>query len=157
MQAFVLSVIRKIRRKNQAPRASASPFSGGTLLSPSIEVGLAIEPYAKTGNANPKQCQRNQNDFDQDAALSSPLVNAFQQQPESATGDCEYNGSDRPIDRPVLADDSSQQLIASAADCPQQKWHSYNHQRPLGSIGYIPPAEAETNLYRQQASQAIAA
>ncbi len=35
------------------------------------------------------------------------------------------------------------------------KWvHWYNHQRLLGSIGYIPPAEAEANFHRQQAGQA---
>jgi putative transposase len=28
----------------------------------------------------------------------------------------------------------------------------YNHRRLLGSIGYIPPAEAEENYYRQQES-----
>lgn len=30
----------------------------------------------------------------------------------------------------------------------------FNHQRLLGPIGYIPPAEAEANYYRQLASQA---
>ena len=30
----------------------------------------------------------------------------------------------------------------------------FNHHRLLGSIGYIPPAEAEANYYRQLASQA---
>lgn len=30
----------------------------------------------------------------------------------------------------------------------------YNHHRLLGSIGYIPPAEAEANYYRQLALQA---
>ncbi|RJG09011.1 IS3 family transposase [Pseudomonas cavernicola] len=45
-----------------------------------------------------------------------------------------------------------------AVELATLKWvHWYNHQRLLGSIGYIPPAEAETNFYRQQASQAIAA
>ena len=34
------------------------------------------------------------------------------------------------------------------------EWVSwFNHQRLLGSIGYIPPAEAEANYYRQLASQ----
>jgi len=33
----------------------------------------------------------------------------------------------------------------------------FNHQRLLGSIGYIPPAEAEANYYRQLASQAATA
>lgn len=38
------------------------------------------------------------------------------------------------------------------------RWvHWYNHERLLSSIGYIPPAEAEANLPRQQASQAMAA
>ncbi len=38
------------------------------------------------------------------------------------------------------------------------KWgHWYNQQRLLSSIGYIPPAEAEANLYQQQAGQAMAA
>ena len=32
----------------------------------------------------------------------------------------------------------------------------FNHQRLLEPIGYIPPAEAEANYYRQLASQAIA-
>ena len=31
----------------------------------------------------------------------------------------------------------------------------FNHHRLLGSIGYIPPAEAEANYYRQLASQAV--
>ncbi len=45
-----------------------------------------------------------------------------------------------------------------AVELATLKWvHWYNHQRLLGSIGYIPPAEAEANFYRQQASQAIAA
>ena len=35
--------------------------------------------------------------------------------------------------------------------------HWYNHQRLLGPIGYIPPAEAEAAYYRQQAGQAKAA
>jgi transposase InsO family protein len=30
----------------------------------------------------------------------------------------------------------------------------FNHQRLLEPIGYIPPAEAEANYYRQLASQA---
>jgi putative transposase len=35
------------------------------------------------------------------------------------------------------------------------EWVSwFNHQRLLGPIGYIPPAEAEANYYRQLASQA---
>ena len=33
----------------------------------------------------------------------------------------------------------------------------YNHKRLLGSIGNVPPAEAEAAYYRQQAGQAIAA
>jgi transposase InsO family protein len=34
------------------------------------------------------------------------------------------------------------------------KWVSwFNHHRPLGPIGYIPPAEAEENYYWQLASQ----
>jgi transposase InsO family protein len=33
----------------------------------------------------------------------------------------------------------------------------FNHHRLLGSIGYIPPAEAEANYYRQLASQAATA
>lgn len=33
----------------------------------------------------------------------------------------------------------------------------FNHHRLLGSIGYIPPAEAEANYYRQLASQAASA
>ena len=32
--------------------------------------------------------------------------------------------------------------------------HWFNHQRLLEPIGYIPPAEAEANYYRQLASQA---
>tara|TARA_Y100000815_G_C13049581_1_gene390093 strand:+ start:28 stop:198 length:171 start_codon:yes stop_codon:yes gene_type:complete len=35
--------------------------------------------------------------------------------------------------------------------------HWYNNERLLSSIGYIPPAEAEANFYRQQAGVAIAA
>ncbi len=35
--------------------------------------------------------------------------------------------------------------------------HWFNHQRLLGPIGYIPPAEAEAAYYRQQAGQAKAA
>ena len=38
------------------------------------------------------------------------------------------------------------------------EWVSwFNHHRLLGSIGYIPPAEAEENYYRQLASQAVIA
>jgi transposase InsO family protein len=45
-----------------------------------------------------------------------------------------------------------------AVELATLKWvHWYNHQRLLGSIGYIPPAEAEANFYRQQTGQAIAA
>jgi transposase InsO family protein len=33
----------------------------------------------------------------------------------------------------------------------------FNHHRLLGSIGYIPPAGAEANYYRQLASQAAPA
>jgi len=34
------------------------------------------------------------------------------------------------------------------------EWVSwFNHHRLLGPIGYIPPAEAEANYYRQLASQ----
>ena len=33
----------------------------------------------------------------------------------------------------------------------------FNYHRLLGSIGYIPPAEAEANNYRQLASQATSA
>ena len=35
--------------------------------------------------------------------------------------------------------------------------HWYNHQRLLGPIGHVPPAEAEAAYYRQQAGQAEAA
>jgi len=37
--------------------------------------------------------------------------------------------------------------------------HWFNHQRLLGPLGYVPPAEAEAHYYRQlsgQASTAIA-
>ena len=35
------------------------------------------------------------------------------------------------------------------------EWVSwFNHHRLLGPIGYVPPAEAEENYYRQLASQA---
>jgi len=45
-----------------------------------------------------------------------------------------------------------------AVEMATLKWvHWYNHQRLLSSIGYIPPAEAEANFYRQQAGQAMAA
>ena len=45
-----------------------------------------------------------------------------------------------------------------AVEMATLKWvHWYNHQRLLGWIGYIPPAEAEANFYRQQTGQAIAA
>ena len=45
-----------------------------------------------------------------------------------------------------------------AVELATLKWiHWYNHQRLLGSIGYIPPAEAEANFYRQQVGQAMAA
>jgi transposase InsO family protein len=38
---------------------------------------------------------------------------------------------------------------------PALDWvHWYNHQRLLGPIGHIPPAEAEAAYYRQQAGQA---
>ena len=37
------------------------------------------------------------------------------------------------------------------------EWVSwFNHHRLLGPIGYIPPAEAEANYYKQLASQASA-
>lgn len=45
-----------------------------------------------------------------------------------------------------------------AVEMATLKWvYWYNHQRLLGSIGYIPPAEAEANYYQQQTGQAIAA
>ncbi|MGB4343665.1 MAG: IS3 family transposase, partial [Moraxellaceae bacterium] len=45
-----------------------------------------------------------------------------------------------------------------AVELATLKWvHWFNHQRLLGSIGYIPPAEAEANFYRQQTGQAMAA
>lgn len=45
-----------------------------------------------------------------------------------------------------------------AVEIATLEWvHWYNHQRLLGSIGYIPPAEAEANFYRQHSGQAIAA
>ncbi|MGG2564496.1 IS3 family transposase [Pseudomonas aeruginosa] len=45
-----------------------------------------------------------------------------------------------------------------AVEMATLRWvHWYNHERLLSSIGYIPPAEAEANFHRQQASQAIAA
>ncbi len=45
-----------------------------------------------------------------------------------------------------------------AVEMATLKWvHWYNHQRLLGSIGYIPPAEAEANYYQHQTGQAIAA
>jgi transposase InsO family protein len=31
----------------------------------------------------------------------------------------------------------------------------FNHHRLLAPIGYIPPAEAEENYYRQQTEQAV--
>jgi putative transposase len=33
----------------------------------------------------------------------------------------------------------------------------FNHHRLLGPLGYIPPAEAEANYYKQMSSQAISA
>ena len=42
-----------------------------------------------------------------------------------------------------------------AVELATLEWVSwFNHHRLLESIGYIPPAEAETNYYRQLASQA---
>ncbi|MFP5413446.1 MAG: integrase core domain-containing protein, partial [Gammaproteobacteria bacterium] len=44
-----------------------------------------------------------------------------------------------------------------AVELATLQWvHWFNHQRLLGSIGYIPPVEAEANFYRQQAGQAMA-
>lgn len=45
-----------------------------------------------------------------------------------------------------------------AVEIATLKWvHWYNHQRLLGSIGYIPPAEAEANFYQQHTGRAVAA
>ena len=45
-----------------------------------------------------------------------------------------------------------------AVEIATQKWvHWFNHQRLLGSIGHIPPAEAEANFYQQHTGQAVAA
>lgn len=45
-----------------------------------------------------------------------------------------------------------------AVEMATLRWvHWYNHERLLSSIGYIPPAEAEANFHRQQASQVMAA
>lgn len=45
-----------------------------------------------------------------------------------------------------------------AVEIATLKWvHWFNHQRLLGSIGYIPPAEAEANFYQQHTGQAVAA
>ena len=39
----------------------------------------------------------------------------------------------------------------SAVELATLEWVAwYNHQRLLGTIGYIPPAEAEKNFYQQQ-------
>ena len=44
-----------------------------------------------------------------------------------------------------------------AVELATLEWVSwFNNQRLLGPIGYIPPAEAEANYYRQLASQAVA-
>ena len=44
-----------------------------------------------------------------------------------------------------------------AVELATLEWVSwYNHQRLLGSIGYIPPAEAEANYYRQLSESALA-
>lgn len=41
---------------------------------------------------------------------------------------------------------------------PSTDWVDwYNHQRLLGSIAYIPPAEAEANFYQHQTGQVMAA
>jgi len=45
-----------------------------------------------------------------------------------------------------------------AVEIATLKWvHWFNHQRLLGSIGYIPPAEAEANFYQQHTGQVMAA
>jgi transposase InsO family protein len=45
-----------------------------------------------------------------------------------------------------------------AVELATLEWVSwFNHHRLLGSIGYIPPAEAEAHYYRQLADQAIPA
>jgi transposase InsO family protein len=45
-----------------------------------------------------------------------------------------------------------------AVEIATLKWVNwYNHKRLFGSIGYIPPAEAEANFYQHQTGQAIAA
>ncbi|WP_339652141.1 IS3 family transposase [Halopseudomonas pelagia] len=45
-----------------------------------------------------------------------------------------------------------------AVEIATLKWvHWFNHQRLLGSIGHIPPAEAEANFYQQHTGQAVAA
>ncbi|WP_185267626.1 DDE-type integrase/transposase/recombinase, partial [Halopseudomonas xiamenensis] len=45
-----------------------------------------------------------------------------------------------------------------AVEIATLKWvHWFNHQRLLGSIGYIPLAEAEANFYQQHIGQAMAA
>lgn len=45
-----------------------------------------------------------------------------------------------------------------AVEIATLKWvHWFNHQRLLGSIGHIPPAEAEANFYKQHTGQALAA
>lgn len=44
-----------------------------------------------------------------------------------------------------------------AVELATLEWVSwYNHQRLLGSIGYIPPAEAEANYYRQLSENTLA-
>lgn len=47
--------------------------------------------------------------------------------------------------------------IAAKVGCVPQTLHTwFNNHRLMGPLGYIPPAEAEANYYRQLAEQSAA-
>lgn len=68
-------------------------------------------------------------------------------------------GAGRPIDVESLNDPQMHAFkTKEAVEFATLEWVSwFNHQRLLEPIGYILPAEAEANYYRQLASQAATA
>jgi transposase InsO family protein len=59
------------------------------------------------------------------------------------------------LDKAALIDHQAPWKTRQAVELAKLHWvHSFNHHRLMESLGCIPPAEAEANLYRQSVHQA---
>jgi transposase InsO family protein len=88
--------------------------------------------------------------FEHAAVIGAPAVQAI----TYTAGRNNRRGSKPDSVQDMAEGDTRSWLTRESVELATLEWVSwFNHHRLLGPIGYVPPAEAEANYYRQLASQ----